>query len=61
MASQAALELERSRKELADERAITQAVVTEAKQEAATAMAQALEAREEAWRWKRVHSGGSPK
>ena len=51
--SQAALDLERSRKELADERAITQEIVTEAKQEAAAAMAQTLEAREDAMRWQR--------
>lgn len=53
-ASQAALELERVRKELADERALTQEIVTEAKQEAAAAMAQTLEAREDALRWQRA-------
>ena len=57
--SQAALELERARKELADERTITQEIVTEAKQEAATAMAQTLEAREDALRWQRA-LGASP-
>ena len=53
-ASQAALQLERARKELADERALTQEIVTEAKQEAAAAMAQTLEAREDALRWQRA-------
>ena len=52
--SQASLELERARKELADERALTQEIVTEAKQEAATAMQQTLEAREDALRWQRA-------
>ena len=53
-ASQAALQLERALKELADERALTQEIVTEAKQEAAAAMAQTLEAREDALRWQRA-------
>ena len=53
-ASQAALQLERARKELADERALTQEIVTEAKQEAAAAMAQTLEARDDALRWQRA-------
>ena len=53
-ASGAALELERARKELTDQRALTQEIVTEAKQEAATAMAQTLEAREDALRWQRA-------
>ena len=53
-ASQAALELEHAKKELLHERAITQEIVTEAKQEAATAHAHALEAREDALRWQRA-------
>lgn len=58
-ASQAALQLERARKELADERALTQEIVTEAKQEAAAAMAQTLEAREDALRWQRAMTPNS--
>ena len=52
--SASALDLERARKDLMNERAITQEIVTEAKQEAATAMAQTLEAREDALRWQRA-------
>ena len=58
-ASPAALQLERARKELADERALTQEIVTEAKQEAAAAMAQTLEAREDALRWQRAMTPNS--
>ena len=43
-----------------NERAITQEIVTEAKQEAATAMAQTLEAREDALRWQRALAASSP-
>ena len=59
-ASQHALELERARKDLLNERAVTQEIVTEAKQEAATAMAQTLEAREDALRWQRALAAASP-
>ena len=59
-ASQHSLELERARKELLNERSITQEIVTEAKQEAATAMAQTLEAREDALRWQRALAAASP-
>ena len=52
--SGAALELEKARKDLLNERAVTQEIVTEAKQEAATAMAQTLEAREDALRWQKA-------
>ena len=58
-ASASALELERSRKDLTNERAITQEIVTEAKQEAATAMAQTLEAREDALRWQRAFNAAN--
>ena len=58
-ASSHALELERSRKELMNERSVTQEIVTEAKPEAATAMAQTLEAREEALRWQRAFNAAN--
>ena len=57
--SASALDLERARKDLMNERAITQEIVTEAKQEAATAMAQTLEAREDALRWQRALANSS--
>ena len=58
-ASSHALELERSRKELMNERSVTQEIVTEAKQEAAAAMAQTLEAREDALRWQRAFNAAN--
>ena len=58
--SHSALELEKARKDLMNERAVAQEIVTEAKQEAATAMAQTLEAREDALRWQRALANSSP-
>ena len=46
----------RLRKEMADERQMSQAMVTEAKQETARAKAETLQAREDALRWQRATS-----
>lgn len=48
------LEKERLKKELSDERALAQELVTDAKQETAAAKASTLEAREDALRWQRA-------
>ncbi len=48
------LDLERLRKEIADEKQLAQELVTDAKAEAAAANASALEAREDALRWQRA-------
>ena len=58
-ASAHSLEVERCRKDLMNERSITQEIVTEAKQEAASAMAQTLEAREDALRWQRAFNAAN--
>ncbi|KAL1499806.1 hypothetical protein AB1Y20_012491 [Prymnesium parvum] len=54
--SQAALELEKLRSQMADERQHSQTMVMEAKHETARAKAETLQAREDALRWQRATS-----
>ena len=51
--AQAALETERLRQEMANERQVAQQVLTEAKEETARARLEALHAREDALHWQK--------